>query len=190
MYRVTRILAIAAVAFFVCRPASAGLIGTSVTGSIMFDGNSTNYFDPAFGYVPPGYLNTAGTTVTIAEPAIEYGFLDGANQDTANFTASQLIVTDTVFSGASNWTMTFTDTAFTGASFSKVSDTFTNGGVTGILVGDTITLTWAGTNSADGLLTATFDVATSAVPEPSSIVLALTAVPLALGYLRCRRAVS
>jgi hypothetical protein len=147
--------------------ASANLIGSSVTGSIMFDGNPNNYFDPANGGVPAGFLNTASSTVTIGEPAVEFGYQDGANKDTANFTSNQLIVNDTVFSSAFNWKMTFTDTAFSSLGLTKISDTFTNGGVTGTLVGDTITLTWAGTGSADGLLVATFN----AVPEPSSMIL-------------------
>jgi hypothetical protein len=183
MHHATRILAVAAIALLACGPASADLIGTSVTGSIDFGGNGVNYFDPARGFVPPGYLNyTEGTTVTIAQPQIEFGYMDSSNLDTANFTGNQLIVTDTVSNAANFWTMTFTDTAFTGLPLTKVSDTFTHGGVTGTLVGDTITVFWGGTGTADGLLAATFDVGVSSIPEPSAIVMACTAIPLALGY--------
>jgi hypothetical protein len=189
MHHATRILAVAALAFLACRPASADLIGTSVTGTLNFDGNGVNYFDPARGFVPSGYLNAAGITVTIAQPQIEFGYMDASNLDTANFTSNQLIVTDTVTLGTLNWTMTFTDTAFAGLSFTKVSDTFTNGGVTGTLVGDTITVAWpAGTGTDDGLLTATFNV--GSVPEPSAIVMVCTAIPLALGYWWHKRSTS
>ena len=101
-------------------------------------------------------------------------------------------ISDTVRTGqgAGNWTQTFTDSAFT--SLTKVSDTFTNGGVTGTLMGDTITVTWAGTDSDDGLLAATFNVGSVAsAPEPSSaVIVAMTAIAVALGYCWRNRSIS
>jgi len=60
------------------RPVAADLIGTTVTETNTYSGFTENLFDPANGYVPPweGWLNTAGPTVTIAEPAIEFGATD------------------------------------------------------------------------------------------------------------------
>ena len=75
-------------------PARAGLIGTDVTGSAELNLIPINIFDPANGMVPLGYLNDDGTTVTIAEPAIEFGAQTSTNLFTANFTDTQLIVTD------------------------------------------------------------------------------------------------
>jgi hypothetical protein len=163
--------------------ASAGLIGTPVTGSFVTTFVFSNFFDPVNGFVTSAYLNIAGPTVTIAEPAIEFGIADPTNTDTANFSGSQLIVTDNVFSNADPWTMTFTDPAFT--SLAKFSDSFTNGGVTGTLVGDTITLTWAGSHTAVGLLTATFNVAS--IPEPSSFILAAFGMIGLVAWGWCKR---
>ena len=94
-----------------------GLIGSSVTGSLVFTGLTANYFDPTNGFVPAGYENTAGTTVTIASPAVEFGFQDAGNTDFTNFSATQFTVEDVLAPGAGGtdtaFTMTFTDTAFT-----------------------------------------------------------------------------
>ena len=80
-----------------CR--AAGVTGTSVTGNLFFGSLPNNYFDPNNGFVPSGYLNTAGTTVSIASPAVEFGFNDGLNFDTANFSAFQFTLEDSVESG-------------------------------------------------------------------------------------------
>jgi len=89
-------------------------------------------------------------------------------------------LTDDVRDSALNWTQTFKSSAFIGLGLSELSDNFTHGGVTASLVGDTLTLTWAGTSTADGVLTASYSF-TAAVPEPSSAVIAVLAtLPLAL----------
>jgi hypothetical protein len=173
-------------------PAKAnGLIGTSVTGGLYFEGNPANYFDPANDYVPDGYLNTAGTTVTIESPEPEFGFADSANTDLANFSASQFTIEDVLSStagGSDNpWTMTFTDTAFTGMSFAKVTDFFPNGGLTDSLVGDLLTISWAGgpVNANDDY-TSTFTV--SLVPEPATWAMVCAgAAGLALALRRRRQ---
>jgi hypothetical protein len=55
-------------------PAKADLIGTSVTGSLQFGATVTpNYFNPANGFVPAGFLNTAGPTVGISSTSTEFG---------------------------------------------------------------------------------------------------------------------
>jgi hypothetical protein len=168
-------------------PAKADLVGTPVTGSIMFSSNPNNYFDPANSDVPAGYLNTAGPTVTISGTSVEFGFMDNFNTDTADFTGSSLTVTDDVAILAVNWVMTFTDPAFAGLNLVPGTDTFTNGGVTGTLVGDTITLDWAGTPTADGLLTASFSIPPATItPEPSSLLL-LSVGLLGIVAMRCRR---
>jgi len=151
----------------------ADLIGTTVNGTLNFDGNPLNFWDPANGGVPNGYLNkTQFPNIVIAEPAIEFGYQGSANLDTANFTGTQLIITDVVTSNGTNnpITMTFTDTAFT--SLAKVSDTFPAGGFASSLNGDVITLTWPGAGVTAGqTFQAVFNVGSAAVPEPSSLAL-------------------
>jgi hypothetical protein len=163
------------------KPADASLIGLSVLGEINFGGGGTNYYDPANGFVPAGFLNTASATVVIADPAQEFGFLDGANRDTADFTGTQLIVTDQVFSGAASWVMRFTSAGFAGVTLTELVDSFPTGGVTATVVGNVITLSWAGTNTP-GAFRAVYDVA--AVPEPATMLLVGSGLAAAL---RARR---
>lgn len=147
---------------------AAGVIGTSVTGSLNFNGGSTNYFDPSNGFVPAGYLNQSGTTVSIASPAVEFGFDDGFNTDTANFSAFQFTIEDSVAGdgGAGAFTMTFVDAAFSGLTLNQATDFFP-GGLSYSLVGSTITINWAGGPVLGGDdYTSTFTLA--AVPEPST----------------------
>jgi PEP-CTERM motif len=157
-------------------PARAGLIGTQVSGSAQLNFVPINVFDPANGSVPPGYLNDAGTTVTIAEPAIEFGAQNSTNLITANFAGTQLIVTDVAVApfGGTSFLMSFTDPAFTGLSVSTISDNYTNG-ILSQLTGDTLVVIWSGTVvSQPTTFQAVFDITPSAVPEPTSSVLAGT----------------
>ena len=150
--------------------AKAQLAGTDVTGSIYFNGGFTiDGYDPKNGAVPAGYENTAGTTVPISNTAVEFGFSDGYNFDTADFTSVTLTLTDQVnMNGAVPWQQTFTDPDFSGV-ITKTSDTFDDGGVTASASGDTLTLNWAGTNATDVTYTAVLDVGSALqVPEPSS----------------------
>ena len=168
-----------------------GLIGSSVTGSLEF-GSAINYFDPANGFVPSsGYENSAGTTVTIAAPAVEFGFQDSGNTDFVNFSATQFTVEDVLAStagGSDNpFTMSFTDTAFTGLGFLKATDSFPHGGLTYSLAGDVVTIKWGGgTVSANDDYTSTFTMAV--VPEPSTwAAAAVGAGVVALALRRKRR---
>ena len=103
--------------FLPCARILGALIGTSVTGSLNFDGNPANFFDPANGFVPARFENAAGPTVTIDDFAPEFGFNDGANRDIANFTDGRLVIRDRATGGGSQKiTLTFTDDAFAGIS--------------------------------------------------------------------------
>jgi hypothetical protein len=184
----TRLIALSFLSLAAAAPARAGggLIGTQVTGTLEFAGNPKNLFDPANGGVPQfGYLNSPSEenspTVLIAEPAIEYGYKDGVNTFRANFSDTQLTfdynATSTGTIGPI--TATFTDSAFT--SISEVSDSFPTG-ISGKLAGDVITLTWGGIAVVPGKsFAAVFDVG-SAVPEPSSLVLAGCGILVGLGF--------
>jgi len=127
----------------------ATLVGTQVTGALYFPGYPNNYFDPAHGLVPAGYLNVAGPTVTIASNAVEFGYADGTVTITADFTRAQLVVTDNPqLTGHYNpIQMDFTNAAF--SNLTTVSDSFP-GGMTGSLSGDVITLNWAGGDVTNG----------------------------------------
>jgi len=148
-----------------------GLTGTTVVGQLYFDGDPHNYFDPANGFVPSGFQNHAGPTVIInGNPT--FGFNDSHNFDQANFTDNTLTISDQnqPLAGALNWEMIFTDSAF--SSVSKVSDTFVNGGLSYNLVGEVLTVTWAGNELSSGWnYNAVFDITTTPVPEPSNLLL-------------------
>jgi hypothetical protein len=105
---------------------SATLAGTSVTGSLVFSGDPSNYFDPGYGFASPGDLNAidGSPTVTISDAAVEFGYDDGfANAISADFTASMLTVTDVVEGTGANlgFTMTFSDSAFAGLNLTPVN---------------------------------------------------------------------
>jgi hypothetical protein len=123
------------------------LLGTSVTGSFTTElSPGLNLFDPSNGTVPPGTLNNAGTTVTIATPAIEFGAKPTQfSEVTANFTDTTLTL---VFSSptpanSGSWHFAFTDTAFAGLSLAKNTDTW-DGGLDFSLTGDVLAIDWAG----------------------------------------------
>lgn len=129
------------------------LLGSSVTGTVQYEGSGPNFFDPALGFVPAGFLNSGGTTVSISDSATEFAVEDDLNLQTADFTAGQLIITDVSSGFAVSFRMTFQSQAFVGSTLTELSDSFLNGGATANLVGDTITVnvpefTSAGTFSA------------------------------------------
>ena len=174
------VFSVAILLFLFILPGNAALVGTSVNGSLTFDGDPSNYFDPGYGFVPAtGYLNASGTTVTISNTAVEFGFDDGSSRIAADFSGEQLTITDLIeAAGANNsFKMTFTDTAFSSLSLFDVYDSLPIAARS--LVGDVITVNYAGgTPTVGQTLTATFNIAPS--PEPSTLgmlsISALTAV--------------
>jgi MYXO-CTERM domain-containing protein len=194
----TRRLAVLAVTMAGALAGAAGraeadfVLGTTATGGLTFGGGGTNYFDPANGYVPAGFLNSSpgGPTVVIADPAVEFGFADGANSITADFTGTALTVTDvrTTIGGLAPFAMTFTNAAFAGLPLIESSDTFPGAGVTASLSGTALKLTFGGT-SGPGTSRAVYSFEQpAAVPEPSSWALALVGIAGAAALIRRRQA--
>jgi hypothetical protein len=141
----------------------------TISGSINFGAGGTNFYDPANGYVPAGFSNSSPNTntVTLVSGAATFGFQDGANTDTAAFTASGLEIKDIVASSASNWEQTFTaSTVGYFAGLSLTNDTFSPG-VTWSLdpTNTTLKVDWAGTDAPQ-----TFVADFSLAPVPGPIV--------------------
>jgi len=150
----------------------ASMIGTTVTGDLNFGSGTTNFYDPANGYVPAsGYQNSASSHNSPTVPIVggnEFGFNDSLNLDVTSFSATGFTFTDTVETTGPNnsLTLTFTDTAFSGAGVIELSSTFS--GLTYGIVGDVITVNIPGSSvTAGNVMSASFDV----IPEPSSFVL-------------------
>ena len=175
MRRFLRLLSLAMFTFALTTPTWAtSLLGTSVTGTLNIAGVPLNVYDPAFFLVPSGFLNTAGTTVTIQNPAVEFGFDNGFNRNTTDFTDNGFTFSDRTTVGSLALHLVFTDPAFAGLTLSKISDTFPGGGFSYSLVGNTITLDKTAFGSDPKTYSAVFSL--TSAPEPSSYALLLTAL--------------
>ena len=156
--------------------ARADLVGTTVTGSLDFDADGLNFYNPAMGFVPAGFQNSAGaqnSNTVVIVGGNEFGFTDGINTDVTSFSSTGFTFTQTsIIPGKNiNIILTMTDPAFTGVSL--ISSTFP--GLTFAISGDQITVDIPDiTVSAGEVLTASFNAtSTSAVPEPSTYGLML-----------------
>jgi hypothetical protein len=146
---------------------ATGVEVTTINGAIYFDGNPNNYYEPANGFVPGGYANSSGIPITVPGT---FGFEDGANLDTAAFTANSLSIEDVTFSSASNWTQIFT--ASTPGFFSGLvltSDSFDP--ISWSLSGNTLTVQWGGTDTA-GTGIADFSFGTTPLPSTWTMLIA------------------
>jgi hypothetical protein len=170
--------------------AQADLVGTTVNGSLDFDSDNKNFYNPALGFVPAGFQNSAGaknSNTVVIVGGNEFGFTDpGNNTDVTSFTSTGFTFTDTVITTGPNLNiiLTMTDPAFTGVSL--ISSTFP--GLTFAILGDQITVDIPGLNASAGeVLTASFNVtSTSSVPEPSTYGLMLIGFGF-LGFMMAMR---
>jgi uncharacterized repeat protein (TIGR01451 family) len=189
------VLVLLSFAVSVC-PIWTGLLDTQISSSYFSPSNpETNLFDPAQGNVPASYLNAAGTTVTISEPAIEYGEQTDTALTTANFTATQLILTNTPIRsglnliGASRFT--FTNSApVTG--FDLLSSNFADASSSTSLTGQSFTIDWGEFVASSSPQIAIFDAITpqapANMPEPGTIQFLAFASGVIIMYLLRRRA--
>ena len=150
-------------------PAIADLIGTTVSGVMNVGGGSFfNFFDPALGFVPAGFGNSApnGPNNVIIGAGTEFGFDDTANRDTFDFTGTQVTFTDVSVDGSLPIVFSFTDTAFGGATISLQSSKFPVA-ISQTLVGNVLTLSTPDFRGTGGTFVATFNITTPpAVPGP------------------------
>jgi hypothetical protein len=177
--------------------ARADLLGTSVTGFAQFGGNPNNYFDPANGFVPSGYENTAALGVTISGSQTEFGYQDANVLITADFTGTQLTIIEHFYKAAgdfSNQHFSFRDTAFGNGTWAATgTDSFSGGlAFSTAQSGDLITAVWGGGGATAGTTwTAvyTFTPTITAVPEPPTLwVAAVGGAGFAgYGWRRARR---
>jgi PEP-CTERM motif len=156
--------------------ARADLVGTTVTGSLDFDADGLNFYNPAMGFVPAGFQNSAGaqdSNTVVIVGGNEFGFSDGINTEVTSFSSTGFTFTQTsIIPGKNlNIILTMTDPAFTGVSL--ISSTFP--GLTFAISGDQITVDIPDiTVSAGEVLSASFNAtSTSSVPEPSTYGLML-----------------
>jgi hypothetical protein len=159
-------------------------VANGVTGSLTFGGGSTNYYNPANGFVPAGYGNTGGTTVAIGA-GTEFGFADSVNTDTADFTATSLLLKDVVGGSANNWTQIFT--ASQAGFFNNIALGASNfSGLTYLVTGNTLRVDWIGTESR-GTYAANFSFGAAAVPEPATWAMMLVGFGMMGAAMRYRR---
>lgn len=164
--------------------ANATLVGHDVFGVLNLGGDPTNFFEPGNTGLSQGALNEFNNPVPITDGVLEFSYVVNAVLGVfANFESNSLIIfNDAVVTPLGPWTMSLTSAAFTGLNFSEVSNTFAPGDFSASLLGDTIMLSWAGTDTP-ALARAEFHL--QAVPLPASLPL-FGAGLIATGFLRRR----
>jgi hypothetical protein len=152
----------------------------TMTGSLMFQGATTNYYDPAEGLALPGSSNdlaNSPTVTLVGGTTATFGYQDFVNTDTAAFTAGQLDIENMLGpdlgfgQGSASWTQEFTASAtgfFTGWTLS--SSNFDPATLTWNLdpTSTTLTVMWGGTSTGNSTFDAIFTSSRiSPVPVPN-----------------------
>ena len=156
--------------------ARADLVGTTVTGSLDFDADGLNFYNPAMGFVPAGYQNSAGaqdSNTVVIVGGNEFGFSDGLNTDVTSFSSTGFTFTQTSITAGQNLNIILTMT-------DPISGDQITVDIPGITVsaGEVLTASFNVTSAFTGvsLISSTFPgltFATSSVPEPSTYGLML-----------------
>ncbi len=129
-----------------------------------------NFYNPAMGFVPAGFQNSAGaqnSNTVVIVGGNEFGFSDGLNTDVTSFTSTGFTFMDTAITAGPNLNiiLTLTDPAFAGVSL--ISSSFP--GLTFAISGDQITVDIPGLDASAGeVFTASFNV-TSTSPVPRAL---------------------
>lgn len=150
--------------------AMAAVAGDTINGTLAFGSNGARggqHWSPS-SITDPGAFN----------------YSDGANVDSATFSGNNLTITDHVISNANGFQMTFTDVTHAFTELSLVSSSFSPN-LTYSFSGGTAKIDWIGTSTA-GSLTAVFNVAAGAVPEPATWVMMLVGMGT-IGFAARRR---
>jgi len=160
-------------------------IGQPVTGTLNLPLlGSTNWFNGVFGFVPPGYGNFGTSAPVTIGAGTEFGFSNGVDLITANFTGTTLTVTDAcVVAGCANTAFhaTFFSPYILGYSVQSVA--FPDGVFFNFVGGTLLTIDSLGSATGKGgTLTFTY----SSVPEPGTFGLLATGVLGAAGAFRRR----
>jgi len=151
-------------------PASAGLIGSTVTGTLYYPDLNTIYAGPA--------------STAVADPSIEFTFTTG----TLDITDTQIIWTATGSATYGAGPFNGFDLQFSGAPI--ITGVTQNGSTTLIPVGfssngNSVQLNLAGLTAFSGQKTILdIETATAAVPEPGSLVLFGTGLLILVGRKR------
>jgi hypothetical protein len=162
-----------AVVLAAVQPAAADLIGTQVSGTVSVQGQTTpNFFDPALGFVPSGFGNSAphGPDNVVISPSItEFGFASDnpINGIAVDFTGTTVTLTWTVTS-IDPLSLTFTDTAFLGQPVTLISSSFP-AAITESLNGDVLTFATP-VVQAPNVTTVTATYSIGAAPAPGPVV--------------------
>lgn len=194
-----RTLALGACLFLgalVSHPARADLVGTTVIGSLQFQGVGSNWFDPANttglqGVPASGFLNVSGPSVVVSASQNEFGYFDPHNALIVDFTGNAFSLYWLLGGGFGPATLHFTDDAFAGHEYVP-SGGNVPGGLLTMLAGKNLTIQTPDLTGYSGLYSSRFqftDMSTgtglAAVPEPSQWALILAGG--ILGACRCFR---
>jgi hypothetical protein len=162
-------------------------LGTPVTGTLNLSGlGDTNWFNSAYGFVPAGYgnSNNPNNTTVVIGAGNDFGFSNGNDLITVNFTADTLTITDTCVPESCN--LSSFNIALTDPSFLGFIQYAGDEGFGGNNFSDGTFVTSFNSDSFKGSGTATEILGYTAVPEPGTLGMMATGLLGAAGVIRRR----